>query len=90
MKQYGVPILPGSEGIIASAEEAREWARRTLADEMARAVGPDGKVMGVEGSGLEDAADVAEFNAMLERYKAGDKLIAEAEELSWMSETISR
>jgi predicted double-glycine peptidase len=27
--------------------------------------GPDGKVMGVEGSGLEDAADVAEFNAII-------------------------
>jgi acetyl-CoA carboxylase, biotin carboxylase subunit len=26
MKQYGVPILPGSEGILASGEEAREWA----------------------------------------------------------------
>ncbi|HEY9142358.1 MAG TPA: acetyl-CoA carboxylase biotin carboxylase subunit, partial [Bryobacteraceae bacterium] len=27
MKKEGVPILPGSEGIIASAEEAQEWAR---------------------------------------------------------------
>jgi hypothetical protein len=27
--------------------------------------GPDGKVGGVEGSGLEDAADVAEFNALI-------------------------
>jgi acetyl-CoA carboxylase, biotin carboxylase subunit len=27
MKQEGVPILPGSEGIIASAGEALEWAR---------------------------------------------------------------
>src|SRR5271168_4145642 len=27
MKKEGVPILPGSEGIIASAEEALEWAR---------------------------------------------------------------
>ncbi|HKE47291.1 MAG TPA: C39 family peptidase [Rhodanobacteraceae bacterium] len=27
--------------------------------------GPDGKVAGVEGSGLEDAADVAEFNAII-------------------------
>jgi len=27
MKQEGVPILPGSEGIIASADEALEWAR---------------------------------------------------------------
>jgi len=27
MKKQGVPILPGSEGIIASAEEAQEWAR---------------------------------------------------------------
>jgi acetyl-CoA carboxylase biotin carboxylase subunit len=27
MKQHGVPILPGSEGVVASAEEAREWAR---------------------------------------------------------------
>jgi len=27
MKQQGVPILPGSDGIIASAEEALEWAR---------------------------------------------------------------
>ncbi|HEY6971346.1 MAG TPA: acetyl-CoA carboxylase biotin carboxylase subunit [Candidatus Angelobacter sp.] len=26
MKQSGVPILPGSEGVIASAGEAREWA----------------------------------------------------------------
>src|SRR6266853_116727 len=26
MKQTGVPILPGSDGVIASAEEAREWA----------------------------------------------------------------
>ena len=28
MKQFGVPILPGSEGILASGEEAREWARQ--------------------------------------------------------------
>jgi acetyl-CoA carboxylase biotin carboxylase subunit len=28
MKQHGVPILPGSDGVIASAEEAREWARQ--------------------------------------------------------------
>ena len=27
MKKEGVPILPGSDGIIASAEEALEWAR---------------------------------------------------------------
>ncbi|MGB8771604.1 MAG: acetyl-CoA carboxylase biotin carboxylase subunit [Candidatus Korobacteraceae bacterium] len=27
MKKEGVPILPGSDGIIASAEEAQEWAR---------------------------------------------------------------
>jgi acetyl-CoA carboxylase biotin carboxylase subunit len=27
MKKQGVPILPGSEGIIASADEALEWAR---------------------------------------------------------------
>jgi len=27
MKQHGVPILPGSDGVVASAEEAREWAR---------------------------------------------------------------
>src|SRR5208282_1181009 len=27
MKQEGVPILPGSDGIIASADEALEWAR---------------------------------------------------------------
>ena len=29
MKNAGVPILPGSEGIIASAAEAAEWARQT-------------------------------------------------------------
>jgi len=28
MKQYGVPILPGSDGVIASEEEAQEWARK--------------------------------------------------------------
>ena len=28
MKKYGVPILPGSEGIIASEGEALEWARQ--------------------------------------------------------------
>src|SRR6201997_1320829 len=28
MKQHGVPILPGSDGVIASEEEAREWARQ--------------------------------------------------------------
>jgi acetyl-CoA carboxylase biotin carboxylase subunit len=27
MKKVGVPILPGSDGIIASADEAQEWAR---------------------------------------------------------------
>ncbi|HZP22395.1 MAG TPA: acetyl-CoA carboxylase biotin carboxylase subunit [Terriglobales bacterium] len=27
MKKYGVPILPGSDGIVASADEAVEWAR---------------------------------------------------------------
>jgi acetyl-CoA carboxylase biotin carboxylase subunit len=27
MKKVGVPILPGSDGIIASADEAEEWAR---------------------------------------------------------------
>jgi acetyl-CoA carboxylase biotin carboxylase subunit len=27
MKKYGVPILPGSDGIIGSADEASEWAR---------------------------------------------------------------
>ena len=26
MKKANVPILPGSDGVIASAEEAREWA----------------------------------------------------------------
>src|SRR5664280_1505444 len=26
MKQHGVPILPGSDGVDASDEEAREWA----------------------------------------------------------------
>ncbi|HVP51761.1 MAG TPA: biotin carboxylase N-terminal domain-containing protein, partial [Terriglobales bacterium] len=28
MKKAGVPILPGSEGILANADEAREWARQ--------------------------------------------------------------
>ena len=28
MKQHGVPILPGSDGIIGSADEALEWARQ--------------------------------------------------------------
>jgi len=28
MKQAGVPILPGSDGIVQSAEEALEWARQ--------------------------------------------------------------
>jgi acetyl-CoA carboxylase biotin carboxylase subunit len=28
MKQANVPILPGSDGVIASAEEAAEWGRR--------------------------------------------------------------
>jgi acetyl-CoA carboxylase biotin carboxylase subunit len=28
MKQHGVPILPGSDGVVATAEEAREWARQ--------------------------------------------------------------
>src|ERR1700739_2630970 len=28
MKQHGVPILPGSDGVIASEEDAREWARQ--------------------------------------------------------------
>jgi acetyl-CoA carboxylase, biotin carboxylase subunit len=27
MKKHGVPILPGSDGVIASAEEALEWAK---------------------------------------------------------------
>ena len=27
MKQHGVPIVPGSDGVVATAEEAREWAR---------------------------------------------------------------
>src|SRR6266480_1849190 len=26
MKKHGVPILPGSDGVLANAEEAREWA----------------------------------------------------------------
>jgi len=29
MKKAGVPILPGSEGVLASAGEAGEWARQT-------------------------------------------------------------
>src|ERR1700758_4620343 len=28
MKQHGVPILPGSDGVIASEEEALEWAKQ--------------------------------------------------------------
>ncbi|MGO9865183.1 MAG: acetyl-CoA carboxylase biotin carboxylase subunit [Terriglobales bacterium] len=28
MKQHGVPILPGSDGVVASADAAREWARK--------------------------------------------------------------
>src|SRR5881394_4342330 len=28
MKKYNVPILPGSDGIIASEEEAVEWAKK--------------------------------------------------------------
>src|SRR5260370_20075776 len=29
MQKAHVPILPGSEGVIASADEAREWAQKT-------------------------------------------------------------
>jgi acetyl-CoA carboxylase biotin carboxylase subunit len=28
MKKYGVPIVPGSDGVVASTEEAQEWARQ--------------------------------------------------------------
>src|ERR1700746_981072 len=28
MKRYGVPILPGSDGVVASEDEARDWARQ--------------------------------------------------------------
>src|SRR5271166_814995 len=28
MKREGVPILPGSDGVVASAEEAHEWTRK--------------------------------------------------------------
>jgi acetyl-CoA carboxylase biotin carboxylase subunit len=28
MKQHGMPIVPGSDGVVATAEEAREWARQ--------------------------------------------------------------
>ena len=28
MKKHGVPILPGSDGVIANAEEAQEWAKK--------------------------------------------------------------
>ena len=28
MKQYGVPILPGSDGVVANEQEALEWARK--------------------------------------------------------------
>src|SRR5271157_1727585 len=28
MKKHGVPIVPGSDGVVASAEEAQEWARQ--------------------------------------------------------------
>src|SRR6202050_5303760 len=28
MKQHGVPIVPGSDGVVATAEEALEWARQ--------------------------------------------------------------
>ena len=28
MKQYGVPILPGSDGVIPSEQEAQEWGRQ--------------------------------------------------------------
>src|SRR5580692_1302108 len=28
MKQHGVPIVPGSDGVVESAEEALEWARQ--------------------------------------------------------------
>jgi acetyl-CoA carboxylase, biotin carboxylase subunit len=28
MKKHGVPILPGSDGVIANAEEALEWAKK--------------------------------------------------------------
>src|SRR3989440_11607358 len=28
MKQHGVPILPGSDGVIGSDDEAKEWARQ--------------------------------------------------------------
>src|SRR5580698_5743661 len=28
MKQHGVPIVPGSDGVVATAEEAVEWARQ--------------------------------------------------------------
>jgi acetyl-CoA carboxylase biotin carboxylase subunit len=28
MKQHGVPILPGSDGVVASEDEAMEWARQ--------------------------------------------------------------
>ena len=32
MKRAGVPILPGSEGILASDGEAMEWARQVGSD----------------------------------------------------------
>ena len=28
MKQHGVPVLPGSDGVVVSADAAREWARK--------------------------------------------------------------
>src|ERR1700728_2813785 len=48
MKRAGVPILPGSDGIIASESEAVEWARQLVRPvELAASAGRGGRGMGI-------------------------------------------
>src|SRR2546430_1844991 len=56
MKQAGVPILPGSEGIIASDGEAIEWARQVGFPVIIKAsAGGGGRGMGIVRRGEEVA-----------------------------------
>jgi acetyl-CoA carboxylase biotin carboxylase subunit len=58
MKQHGVPILPGSDGVVASAEEAREWARQVGFPVMLKATAGGG------GRGMRIVRDEDELPAL--------------------------
>ena len=64
MKQHGVPILPGSEGVLASEGEALEWARQVGFPVIIKASAGGG------GRGMRIVRDEAELPALYQQAQS--------------------